>query len=232
MGCRHARLLEQLGRTPANFYNHRTGTFLSGTPMEGVSTVIQQYHGMMMEYLKGDLGIFPMSYEQLIDSPHGTGTMWKALNMAADSLINGFLSELGGLEGVSPGILAYDASDCVLNIVMCQTPESISFIYGNLFTIVKLGGACRKLWVNYHLWDGSSVFRNSNSVVPHSIDELLTALREVDNIDGHNIIRYREALTYGLRSFDVFQSSDILDGEGKVALGLKGIVPNIIGGLL
>jgi hypothetical protein len=33
------------------------------------------------------------------------GTMWKALNMAADSLINGFLIELGGLEARCGGIL-------------------------------------------------------------------------------------------------------------------------------
>lgn len=212
------------------FFNPRTGTFETGRPMEGVSTVIKEYHRMINEYLNRNLGTFPMSYEQLIDSPHGT--MWKALNMAADSLINGFLIQLGELEALSAGILAYDASDCVLNIVMCQTPDSISFIYGNLFTMVKLGASFRKLCTNYHIWDGTSLFRDTSGVVPVSIQELVTALQEVDNIDCLNIIKFREALKYDLRSTNIFQESDILDGVGKQALGLKGIVPNIIGAVL
>lgn len=211
------------------FYNPRTGTMDGGIPMDGVSTVIKENHSMMNEYLNIDLGLSPMNYEEL----SSRGTLWKALNMAADSLINGLLIELGGLEAHSAGILGYDASDCVLHlhIVMSQTPDSISFIYGNLFTIVKLGSSFRKLWLNYNIWDGLSVFTHT-SVVPDSIQELVTALQLKDNIEGHHIIKFREALTYEFQSSNIFQSSDILDGVGKAALGLKGIVPNPVGGVL
>lgn len=209
------------------FYNPRTGTMEGGIPMDGVSTVIKENHSMMNDYLNIDCGLSPMNYQQL--SPQGT--MWKALNMAADSLINGFLIELGGLEAHSAGILGYDASDCVLHIVMSQTPDSISFVYGNLFTIVKLGSSFRKLWVNYHIWDGISVFTPS-SVVPESIQDLVLALREIDKIEGHNILKFREALSYEFHTSNILKSSDILDGVGKAALGLKGIVPNLVGGVL
>lgn len=209
------------------FYNPRTGTMDGGIPMDGVSTVIKQNHSMMNEFLNLDLGLIPMNNHELSSK----GTLWKALNMAADSLINGFLTELGGLEAHSAGILGYDATDCVLHIVMSQTPDGISFVYGNLFTLVKLGCSCRKLLLNYHIWDGFSVFTPS-LVVPDSIQDLVSALQHMDNIECHNILKFREKVSYDFQSSDVFHSSDILDGVGKAALGLFGIVPNPVGGVL
>lgn len=206
------------------YYNPRTGTLDGGIPMVAVSPAIKENHSIMMEYLNIKLGVTPMSNEQI--SSHGI--MWKALNNAAESLINGLLTELGALEAHSAGIIGYDASDCVLHILMSQTPDSISFIYGNLFTIVKLGGSFRKLWINYHIWDGKSLFRQTN-VVPDSIQDLIMGLYEKDKIEGHHIIKFSEALRY---EFSTFQSSDILERVGTTALGLKGIVPNPVGGLI
>lgn len=209
------------------FYNPRTGTLDGGIPMVEVSPAIIENHSLMMEFINRHLGVTPMSNE-LISSQ---GTMWKALNNAAESLINGFMTELGGLEAHCAGIIGYDASDCVLHILMSQTPDSISFIYGNLFTIVKLGGSFRKLWINYHIWDGLSVFLHT-SVVPDSIQELVKGLYLLDKIEGHHIIKFREALRYDFQSSSIFQSSDILERVGPTALGLKGIVPNPVGGVI
>jgi len=79
---------------------------------------------------------------------------------------------------LSAGIIGYDASDCILHIVMCQTPDSISFVYGKLSSIVKLGGLFRKVLVNYTIWDGVSVFKY-NSLVPDSIQEMVIALKKL-----------------------------------------------------
>lgn len=62
--------------------------------MDGDSIVIKENHSTMNEYLNKDLGHSPWNYGELSSQ----WTMWKALNMAADSLINGFLIELGGLK--------------------------------------------------------------------------------------------------------------------------------------
>jgi len=205
--------------------NQRTGCLDGGIPKDEVSPAIRENHSLMMEFINRHLGVTPMSNEVI--SSHGT--MWKALNHAAESLINGFMSELANLEAHSAGIIGYDASDCVLHIIMSQTPDSISFIYGNIFTIVRLGGTARKLWINYHIWDGLSLFRGDVSAVPDSIQDLIKELYVKEKIEGHHIFKYRQAIRY---EFGILESSDILERVGPAALGLKGIVPNLVGGLI
>lgn len=190
--------------------------------MDGVSPTIIQNHSIMTEYFNR-MGFTPMS-EDLISSH---GIMWKALNHAVESLINGFKIELGALEEAAGGLMSYDASDCVLHIVMSQTPDSISLVYGNLFTIVKIGCSFRKVWYNYHTWDALSAFCNG-CPIPDGLSVFTNALWQKDKIHGYHIV---VDLEEGLRN-ELGTSSDILERVGAMALGLKGIVPAPLGVLI
>lgn len=112
--------------------------------------------------------------------------------------------------------MSYDASDCVFHIVLCHTPEIISYVYGNLFTIVKIG-CFTKLWINYTIWDGQSLF-NEVMVVPDSIMDLISSLEVCEKIGGYHLITISDDLGYDMNS------TDTLDKVGKECIGLKGWV--------
>lgn len=206
------------------YFNPRSGTLDGGVPMDGVSPTIIQNHSIMTEYFNR-MGFTPMS-EDLISSH---GIMWKALNHAVESLINGFKIEFGALEEAAGGLMSYDATDCVLHIVISQTPDSISLVYGNLFSIVKIGCSFRKVWYNYNTWDARSDFCNG-CPIPDGLSEFTNALWHKEKIHGYHIV---VDLEEGLRNaLGTYTSSDILERVGAMALGLKGIVPAPLGVLI
>lgn len=149
--------------------------------------------------------------------------MWKTVNMATDELINGFLKELSSLEASWYGIVGYDASECILSVVLAQTPDSVCLIYGNLFAIVKLGVDTYTL-LNYSIWDGLSLF-SQTSVIPESIDDYLRHV--IKDNENHFAGGFQICEEIRNRINISSRSSDILDRVGKEALGLKGIVRRV-----
>lgn len=203
------------------FYNPRSGSFDGGIPMDGVSHPIIRNHSLMTEYFKNK-GFTPMS-EDLISSH---GIMWKTLNHVAESLVNSSIKELGALEHAVGGLIGYDATDCVLHILISQTPDSISLVYGNIFTLVKIGNSFRKVWVDYHTYDYHTAFTDG-CPVPLSIWEYTQGLAKSVNINkGYHIyVGIEDSLKNNLGTYD---TSDILERVGARALGLKGIIPSTI----
>lgn len=202
------------------YFNPLTGTMNDGIPMEGINPIIRDNYRLMTKFLNIDLGLTPMNSDELASR----GILWKLLNKATGNLLSAFLTKLCGLEELSGQIINYDASDCVLHIVMCQTPESISFVYGNLFTIVKLG-CLTKLWINSSICDGLYLFSDI-SVVPDSIQDLVTTLDVCENIRGHHFYTHMEELKYE------FKPTYLLDKVGMVPFGLLGTVPYNVGKIL
>lgn len=59
----------------------------------------------------------------------------------------------------------------------------ISFIYGNIFTIMKIG-ANSKRWVNFSLIDALSPFYYNTGIVPNEILDWIAKLGYVHKIKG------------------------------------------------
>jgi len=132
----------------AFYFDPESGTMNDGLPMDGIKPVIRENHRLMRDLLI-DYGVIPMLSEELASNQN----IWKLVNKATYDLLDGLRNKLRRVSEFLKPTMNYDASDCVFHMVMCHTPERISCVYANLFTIVKIG-SLTKVWINYNIWDG------------------------------------------------------------------------------
>lgn len=202
------------------FFDPKTGTLKDGYPVEGeyVHPIICDYYPMITKLFNEDCGFTPMNSDELATR----GRLWKILNKATAELVSQFLKklELEKLEVVCGDSISYDASDCLLTLVMSQSPDGISIIGGNLFAIMKIGYNT-KYWLDFNMIDVLSEF-HYKYFMPNEIFNWLNELEDTHGITGDHLLKFSQ----GLRLEDDYPS-DILERVGKQALGLKGVLPRL-----
>jgi hypothetical protein len=194
----------------AMYYNQRTKSMVDFIPITELDPLISYKYYYMRELLRLK-NITPMNVAEL----QAQRTLWNVFNKASADLHSSLQNKLTQFEQISHKIRK-KVEQCLVHVVTCQSHDGISYVYGNIFALVKLG-FFTTVWYNYTKCDPSLY---NGDILPDGFLDLFC--NDKSNIPGYTKFVFMETqknMTQSIvEAFEEAPFKDMLDSIHKLEL--------------
>lgn len=208
------------------YYNPITKSMVDFIPNTELDPVISYNYYYLREML-GLKHITPLSYCELSQQTK----LWHVFNRASEDLNQALRNKMTQFEQITHQI-SIKMTQCLVHVVTCQSHDGISYVYGNIFALVKLG-FYTSVWYNYTECD-PSIF--SGDMVPEDFLEIF--FKDKSCVPGYTKLVFMETkknmTPLVVEAFEDTPFKEMLDSMNKLEIDEWETLPdnpNIIGGI-
>lgn len=166
------------------YYNPKTKRMVDFIPNTELDPIISYNYYYLREML-GLKNLTPMRYAELSQQRK----LWHVFNRASEDLHESLRNKLTQFEQITDKI-SHKMTQCLVHVVTCQSHDGISYVYGNIFALVKFG-FFTTVWFNFTECDPSIC---SGDMVPDNFLELF--FKDKSYVPGYSKLVFMETKKY------------------------------------